>query len=221
MPEVSVIVPVYNTEKYLRRCVDSILAQTFRDIEVILVDDGSTDGSGAVCDEYAEKDGRIVAIHKENGGVSSARNRGLDIARGRYIMFCDSDDYVAERWIEELYKLIILNDVELGICKFFFSNSKKDIDDTENKNGIKIFTKKEFLYENNRFSSSTVNKIFLGSIIKENKICFSEDISHGEDMLFVLNYFNHAKCGIATMETPLYGYMSNTNSLTKVYVPDF
>lgn len=90
----SVIVPVYNVEKYLQECVDSILAQDVEDMEVILVDDGATDGSGKICNEYAEKDKRVTVIHKENGGVSTARNAGLDIARGKYITFVDSDDYL-------------------------------------------------------------------------------------------------------------------------------
>ena len=90
----SVIIPVYNVEKYLRKCVDSVLAQDIADMEVILVDDGSPDNSGAICDEYAEKDARVKVIHKENGGLSTARNVGLDIARGKYITFVDSDDYL-------------------------------------------------------------------------------------------------------------------------------
>ena len=91
---ISIIVPIYNVEKYLSRCVDSILNQTFTDFELILVDDGSTDNSGKICDEYAEKDCRIKVIHKDNWGVSSARNVGLENSVGEYIMFCDSDDFV-------------------------------------------------------------------------------------------------------------------------------
>ena len=90
----SVIIPVYNVEKYLRKCVDSVLAQDIADMEVILIDDGSPDNSGAICDEYAEKDTRVKVIHKENGGAATARNVGLDIARGKYITFVDSDDYL-------------------------------------------------------------------------------------------------------------------------------
>ncbi|MDT6814838.1 glycosyltransferase, partial [Enterococcus faecium] len=96
MCEISIIVPVYKVEKYLRKCVDSILAQTFTDFEVILVDDGSPDNSGKICDEYAEKDNRVRVIHKENGGLSSARNAGIDVARGKYLGFVDSDDYIDE-----------------------------------------------------------------------------------------------------------------------------
>src|SRR5690606_22590995 len=96
MPKVSVIIPVYNTENYLRECLDSILAQTFTDFEVLLINDGSTDSSGKICDEYAEKDSRIKVFHKENGGVSSARNLGLDNAKGEWICFVDSDDEILQ-----------------------------------------------------------------------------------------------------------------------------
>jgi len=98
--KISVIVPVYNTAPYLHRCIDSILAQTFTDFELLLIDDGSTDESGRICDEYADKDGRIRVFHKENGGVSSARNVGLDNATGDWITFCDSDDYVYPCWLD-------------------------------------------------------------------------------------------------------------------------
>ena len=97
MPKISVIVPVYNTEKYLHRCIDSILDQTFTDFELLLIDDGSTDSSGTICDEYAAKDSRVRVFHKENGGVSSARNMGLDNAYGEWITFVDSDDYLIDQ----------------------------------------------------------------------------------------------------------------------------
>lgn len=104
-PKISVIVPVYNTEKYLHRCIDSILAQTFTDFELLLIDDGSKDNSGTICDEYAAKDSRVRVFHKENGGVSSARNLGLDNAKGEWISFVDSDDYTDSYFLEnfELY----------------------------------------------------------------------------------------------------------------------
>ena len=101
MPEVSVIVPVYKVEPYLHRCIDSILGQTFTDFELILVDDGSPDNCGKICDEYAKKDGRVRVVHKENGGVSSARNTGLQIACGKFIYFCDSDDYVEKELLND------------------------------------------------------------------------------------------------------------------------
>lgn len=102
-PKISIIVPVYNVEKYIRRCLDSIAGQTFTDWECICVDDGTPDASGKICDEYAQKDGRFVVIHKENGGVSSARNVGLDVAKGEYVTFCDSDDWVEKEMLEVFY----------------------------------------------------------------------------------------------------------------------
>lgn len=99
-PTISVIVPVYNAEKYLRRCIDSVLAQTYTDFELLLIDDGSKDKSGEICDEYAQKDTRVRVFHKENGGVSSARNLGLDNARGEWVAFVDSDDYIEENYLK-------------------------------------------------------------------------------------------------------------------------
>lgn len=99
-PLISVIVPVYNTEKYLHRCIDCILAQTFSDFELLLIDDGSTDSSGEICDEYAKKDNRVKVFHKPNGGASSARNMGIDNVRGEWITFCDSDDRVYPTWLQ-------------------------------------------------------------------------------------------------------------------------
>ena len=101
-PLISIIVPVYKVEKYLKRCVDSILTQTYQNMEVILVDDGSPDNCGAICDRYKETDNRVVVIHKKNGGLSDARNAGLDIATGEYIMFIDSDDFVEIDMMESM-----------------------------------------------------------------------------------------------------------------------
>lgn len=114
-PLVSIIVPVYNAEKYLHRCIDSILAQTFTDWELLLIDDGSKDASGRICDEYAAKDERIRVFHKENGGVSSARNLGLDHAEGEWIAFVDSDDWVSKDYLEELVKH---SDTDLVVADF-------------------------------------------------------------------------------------------------------
>ena len=115
-PTISVIAPVYNTEKYLPRCIDSILAQTFTDFELLLIDDGSKDNSGAVCDEYASKDERVRVFHKENGGVSSARNVGLDNAKGEWITFVDSDDWIAETMYQEMYELATLENADIVYC---------------------------------------------------------------------------------------------------------
>lgn len=113
---ISVIVPVYNVEKYLPKCIESIMAQTYTDLEILLIDDGATDSSGAICDEYARRDERIRVIHKENGGLSDARNRGIEEARGEYIGFVDSDDHIAPDMYEELYGLICRYGVSMSAC---------------------------------------------------------------------------------------------------------
>ena len=117
-PLISVIVPVYKVEKYLHKCVDSILTQTLSDIELILVDDGSPDWSGAICDEYVEKDSRVRTIHKPNGGVSSARNKGLDEANGDWIGFVDGDDYVAADAVEKLVTAMEANKADWVNCQY-------------------------------------------------------------------------------------------------------
>ena len=116
MPEISVIVPVYRVEKYIKQCIESIRAQTFSDIEIILVDDGSPDSCGAICDEYAEKDPRIKVIHQQNGGLSSARNTGIKNANGRYLTFVDSDDIIAETFCEKMYALAVKTRCDFAAC---------------------------------------------------------------------------------------------------------
>lgn len=122
-PLVSLIVPVYKVEPYLRRCLDSIVGQTYKNLEIILVDDGSPDGCPAICDEYAAKDPRVVVIHKENGGLSDARNAGLEIAKGEYISFVDSDDWVADVYIEALWTALESQKAELAVCNYHVTES--------------------------------------------------------------------------------------------------
>ena len=114
-PRVSVIIPVYNVEKYIGKCVDSVLRQSYENIEVILVDDGSTDGSPSICDEYAKKDKRVKVIHKENGGVSSARNTALECCIGELVMFVDSDDFVSELFCEKAVEAICHTDADVDV----------------------------------------------------------------------------------------------------------
>ena len=103
---ITIIIPVYNIEKYLRKCIESVIEQTYKNIEIILVDDGSMDNSGEICDQYKEKDSRILVIHKRNGGLSDARNSAIDIAKGKYLFFLDGDDYIEKDSIEYLYNII-------------------------------------------------------------------------------------------------------------------
>ena len=137
MELISIIVPVYKAEKYLSECIDSIISQTYENFELILIDDGSPDNSGKICDEYAEKDKRIKVIHKENAGVSSARNIGLDNASGEYIAFIDSDDFVDKQYLEKLHCNLKHNDADISLCRL--SYYKKDVANIRRE----IFPKKE------------------------------------------------------------------------------
>lgn len=123
---ITVIVPVYNVEEYIHRCVDSVIKQTYQNLEIILVDDGSTDGSGEICDSYAKQDSRIVVIHKENGGLSDARNAALDIAKGEYITLVDSDDYLAKEYVEYMLHLLGQHEADIAACEL-----KKVYSDTD------------------------------------------------------------------------------------------
>lgn len=188
MPEISIIVPVYKVECYLHRCVDSILTQTFQDFELILVDDGSPDNCPAICDEYAAKDSRVRVIHKVNGGVSSARNAGLDAACGTYIMFCDSDDYVDCGWCQELY-----NAVSAHPASCVVSNLVRVFPDKTTimapQNSPIAGTISYYKMFSLGLSGFTVNKIYNRKILNEHKIRFDPEIHIGEDVGFNVQYY--------------------------------
>lgn len=145
-PIISIIIPIYKVEPYLRRCLDSIVNQTYTNLEIILVDDGSPDNCPQICDEYAAKDNRIVVIHKENGGLSDARNAGLDICKGKYISFMDSDDWVSLEYINELYSSIKETHADIAIVnhKHVTSFPSKEI---QEKRRIKLFSKQQALFK--------------------------------------------------------------------------
>lgn len=221
-PLISIIVPVYKVEKYLRRCIDSILTQTFRDFELILVDDGSLDGCPGICDEYAEKDSRIVVIHKENGGVSSARNKGLDVARGKYIMFCDSDDYVAENWCATAYAAICQYPNSLVVHNAWQESpqgeNQRYIDQYElNEPEIGIISYYECFRKN--LSGAVWNKIFVSDIIKSNGLRFEASRSLGEDVIFHTEYLK-AVSSVVYVRKPLYHYIINPAGAVRKYYPD-
>ena len=213
IPTVSIIVPVYNAESYLHKCLESILNQTFKDFELILIDDGSTDSSGEICDDYNKKDCRIRVIHKLNEGVSIARNIGVEISKGKYIMFADADDYVELNWCEEMYSVITKNSNSMvisGICLYnerLKVNTKiyKKISDSEKSLRL---TKKDlfFLYEKHLINSPC-NKIFISKIIKDNNIKFDFNLSLGEDLLFNLNYLKKVDKDIFIINKCLYNYI--------------
>ena len=139
---ISIIVPVYNVEKFLIQCVESICNQTHKDIEIILVDDGSTDSSSQICDELAQKDRRVIVIHKENGGSTSARNAGLKVSKGEYVGFVDSDDWIEPNMYERLLNLCVSEHADVAIGSRYINHEKDEYKDTLNV-PIGIFTKED------------------------------------------------------------------------------
>ena len=192
MSKVSVIVPVYNTEQYLPRCIDSILAQTFTDFELILVNDGSTDNSGMICNEYAKKDSRIIVIHKENGGVSSARNLGIDNAKGKYITFVDSDDYILSQYLDNIYTCLIKVKADLIFTSYtdIINEEKSIVKINYDFNCLEDYV--SFFIINGNFTAPW-GKFFSRKIINENSLYFPYNIHRGEDTIFVYNYLLHCK----------------------------
>lgn len=191
MPEISIIVPVYKVEPYLRKCIDSILAQTFRDFELILIDDGSPDNCGTICDEYAAKDSRVVVVHQENVGVSTARNAGLDIARGSYIGFADSDDWIEPEMYETMLRTAKESKADVVMCGVKYT-------DVEGRSSIPGFSReqvyrtseellKELFGMPNRLGGGVWNKLFLAETI--NGVRFTQGVTMGEDLLYLYNAF--------------------------------
>lgn len=192
---ISVIVPVYNTEKFLDKCIESILNQNFTDFEVILVNDGSSDSSGHICDTWAQKDARVKVIHKQNAGVSAARNTGISSAEGDYIAFVDSDDTVSPDYLPLLYKNIEGHDISIGtIQQDFVKDNRSVLLDVKNKSfTLSAFKKNMRLTLKNQYISSPVNKLFRKDIICNNGLHFEEDMNVGEDYVFCMSYYQHCQ----------------------------
>lgn len=210
----SIIIPVYNAEKTIDRCLKSIVNQDFKDYEIILIDDGSRDKSLKICREWAEKDSRIKALHKENGGASSARNTGLDEAKGDYILFVDSDDYVADNYFDELEKHSADNALIVFTNYWETADSLKKREINGTLNGCGLFDKVYYL-----ILSRTVNgpcsKIFDRSLLERNKLRFDERIPVAEDFNFCLAYLMKCKNVEIYDISVYYNDMTNDNSLTR------
>ena len=229
-PSFSVIVPVYKTEAYLCRCVDSILNQSFGDFELILIDDGSPDNSGAICDEYAKRNSKVKVIRRPNGGICTARNTGLQAARGEFITFCDSDDYWASSYLEKLGYLIRQENVGLAICGF-----QSVSDDGRPCNGrcsgeqqetesIRFFNHDLFwsLFEGRRIGACW-DKAYKAEIINAGNVRFDEKISCVEDTDFVLRYLKAlgSKYCLAVTDERLYMYQTTEHeSLVHKFNPE-
>ncbi len=214
----SVIVPVYNVEKYLKECVDSILSQTFEDFELILVNDGSKDNSGAICDEYAEKDSRVKVIHKENGGLSDARNVGTSVARGQYVVYIDSDDYVdGNDFLEKIYEKA-QNGADIVVYKFKkyfedmqrFSECEYSFEDLQQ---YETFAERiNYLVKTDSFYCSAWSKSIKLSILKENGIEFEKALL-GEDQEWYYHVLLKAK-SIDGIDKDYIVYRQRANSIT-------
>ncbi len=212
---ISIIVPVYNVEKYLNRCIDSVLAQTFTDFELILVDDGSTDASGKICDEYSSKDSRIRVIHKQNGGLSDARNVGIEASIGDYLMFVDSDDWVAEDYVKLLYENLIATGADMSICglnglmpsgeiEYISSTINKD----ESVDAVEVCHR--MTLDAGWHYICVVNKIFKRELFEN--IRFPKGKLH-EDVFVAHHLF--FKCNkISIIPMPLYFYRMREGSIT-------
>lgn len=211
---ISVIVPVYKVEKYLNRCIDSIIKQTYHNLEIILVDDGSPDNSGKICDEYAKKDKRIKVIHKQNGGLSDARNCALDIATGDYIGFVDSDDYIKEDMFETLYNLCEEKEADISIISFYEMIEDRIIE-VRDSGELQILDKIEAIKElllDTKIQSYAWNKLFKKELFTNIRFPTGKNF---EDIATTLILFE--KCNkIVRLEEPKYYYLRRNDSIVGV-----
>lgn len=215
-PMVSIIVPIYNAEQYLRRCVDSILNQEYTDFELLLVNDGSTDASGDICEEYGDQDPRVIVIQKENTGVSDSRNRALDRARGKYLQFLDSDDWITP----DATRLFVRAAEEYG-CDMVISDFYRVVGERlSTKGDIEeegVLTREEFaahMMENpaDFYYGVLWNKLYRRDIVEEHNLRMDTDINWCEDFMFNLEYIRYAKVFYA-LHAPIYYYVKRKGSL--------
>lgn len=215
-PKISIIVPVYNSALYLERCINSILAQTFTDWELILVDDGSTDGSGVICDEYASNDNRIRVIHKPNGGVCSARQCGCDAVKAKYSIHIDSDDYVETCMLEDMYGVIVEKDADLVICDFYVNETfgcqrytKQIVSENSSKLLIDILEMRTF--------GALWNKLIRHSLYKQYNVSFIKGINYCEDVLVLAQLLKN-QLNTAYVPKGNYHYcFDKSDSITRKY----
>lgn len=212
MELISVIVPIYKVEKFLNKSLDSIINQTYKNLEIILVDDGSPDNCGKICDEYAKRDERIKVIHKENGGVSSARNAGLDAVTGEYISFIDPDDYVSENFIEILYNILKKNSVDIVECDFIKFENEPVLESVSDE--LEIISSLEMqkrIYSD--FNLRTIvlwNKLYVAKIFDDLRFPLGRI---NEDEALIPSIIYNAKNNIAISNLKLYYYRFNPKSI--------
>lgn len=214
---VSIIVPVYNVEQYVQKCIESLLNQTYMNIEIIIIDDGTPDNSGKICDILAANQSRIQVIHKENEGVSIARNIGIEKAKGKYMCFVDSDDYVEADYIETLVNGIRESNAQLAVCGY-----KRECGQGRNRSSFRYIEKvlrqeKDEFYRKLSVDLEACfpwNKLFLTNIIKDNNIRFPVSIHPGEDLVFCISYIKYVENAIF-LNSDSYIYVDSMNSVMK------
>lgn len=209
---ISIIVPIFNVEQYLERCINSIIKQTFQDFELILVDDGSTDKCGKICDEYADTDDRIHVIHQNNGGLSDARNTGLRVSKGDYVVFVDSDDWVSEFFLENLLRVQSITNADIVECSIIRTDSE-DIKETgkiaAQYREYSTVDALQLLIKDNLFHQYVWNKLYRKSVIGDT---FFEKGKTNEDEFWTYQIFSSAN-KIVWMNLPLYYYFQRDNSI--------
>lgn len=206
---VSVIIPVYNPGKHFKKCIESIINQTYTNMEIILIDDGSTDGSNLICDKYANKDSRIICIHQENSGVSNARNKGIELAKGDYYHFPDSDDYLELDTYEYLIKLMSEHKCDAVAFEHFITYPNNEIVHKNEDSHYGLFNSVDTQVMLVNGCQFCCNKLYKASLI--GKIRFRDDILRGEDTLFAAQVLKNAD-GVWFDERPLYHYVQSEES---------
>ncbi len=211
---ISVIVPVYNVENYIKECLDSILSQSFQSFELILVDDGSTDGSGRICDEYKEKDSRIRVFHKENRGLSSARNKGIDEAKGEYLCFVDSDDTIRDDYLNTLYNVITADNADLAMCDIEDTRLTKADQRSKHSSQMTSIDAKKWLYDDRTREYVLMvvawNKLYSSYIFKE--IRYPDGRLHEDE--FIIGQILDKSTKITFVPEKLYCYRDNVSGIT-------
>lgn len=214
-PMISVIVPVYNVEKYIKKGIESLLAQSYQNIEIILVDDGSPDNSPAILDQYTKKDSRIKVLHQKNQGVSTARNNGIKISNGEYILFVDGDDYVGKDYVEFFYKLISQKSADIAVNYDLFSalNSSHNHHEKEEVESPEQIIEDIYL---GKMNVAVWNKMYKKSFLEKNNIRFNPKIWYGEGMLFNIECLSSTK-KIAVGSRKVYYQVYNQNSAMRSF----
>lgn len=213
---ISVIIPVYNVENYLEKCIKSVIIQEYKNIEIIIINDGSTDNSKKICSNYEEKDKRIKLINIKNCGVSNARNIGIENANGKYITFIDADDCVEKDYVEKLYKICIDNNVDISICGIKNYNEKYEKTYSNKNTANKLLTNEEAIAEmldERLYYANVWAKMYKASILKD--IRFDVNLKIGEDLKFNIQAMEKANAVFINTELLLYNYLIRDNSVTR------